>query len=482
MRFLAVFKVLGIMLMILSLSNLPPIAVGFYFGDGGIPEFIFGFVITLLFGYILWFFSRRSAPELKTRDGFLVVSLFWVVLSFFSALPLIVTLYPKLTFTDAMFEAVSGLTTTGSSVMSHLGGLPHAILYYRQQLNFLGGIGVIVLAVAVLPMLGVGGMQLYRAEVAGPMKSNKLTPRLTETAKAIWSIYVGIVILCIVAMRLAGMNWFEAVGSSFSVVSTGGLFLHDSGFAYYHSVAIDIIGIVFMLLGGTNFALHFQLIRGKNPLVYVRDPEFRFYIYIYAFSIILIGATLSAYSYYHVGGNFLNAAFTVVSLGTTTGLTTTNFNLWPTFIPYMLMFLAIIGGCAGSTSGGLKVVRCLVLRAQARREMSRLIHPKAVFAVKLGKNLLPESTLQAVWGFIAVFLAVFVILFLLIMATGLDVRTSFGALAASISNAGAGIGAVANGYDSLTDSVKWICVFAMIVGRLELFTILVLFMPSYWRN
>lgn len=482
MRFLAVFKILGILLMVLSLSQLPPVIVALVYGDGAIAAFVFSFVITVVFGYVLWFFSRHTRRDLRTRDGFLVVSLLWLVLSFFSAIPLIVTLYPKLTVTQAMFEAVSGLTTTGASAMPHLTSLPHAILYYRQQLHFLGGMGIIVLAVAVLPMLGVGGMQLYRAEVAGPMDSDKLTPRLTHTAKALWYLYFGLTVLCAVCYRLAGMDWFQAVSGSFTTVSTGGFSLHESSFAYYHSVPIDIVAIIFMLLGGANFSLHFQLIRKRNPVAYFRDAEFRLYITIYLLAVLLIGSVLSLHDYYNTSRSFLNAVFTVVSIGTTTGLTITNFNLWPTFIPFLLMFVALIGGCAGSTSGGIKMIRVQVLYEQAKRELYRLIHPRAVYGVKLGDQPLTDRTLQAVWGFITVYTALFTLLFLLLVALGLDMRTAFGALTACLSNTGVGIGDIADGFSSLSMSVKWVLIFSMIAGRLEIFTIIILLTPSYWRS
>lgn len=481
-RYLAVSKILGLMLMILSLTQLPPIIVGYVFHDGGIPAFAFGFMITFVVGFFMWFFVRKVSAQLKTRDGFLVVSLLWVVLSAFSAIPLLITLYPSMNVTDAMFEAVSGLTTTGASVMADLHNVPHAILYYRQQLQLLGGIGIIVLAIAVMPMLGVGGMRLYRAEVAGPMKSDKLTPRLAQTAKALWTIYFGITFVGIVAFWVAGIDWFDAVAASFSAVSTGGFFIHESGFEHYHSAAVDIIGIVLMLLGATNFALHFRFLHQRSPLVYFRDPEFRFFLSIYAVAIVIIFTVLSVYDYYHVGRNLLNAVFTVVSIGTTTGLLTTNFNVWPTFLPFLVMFIALVGGCAGSTSGGIKMVRALVLREQTRREFYRLIHPRGVFSVKLGNQIVSERTVQAIWGFVTVFIVLYIFLFLVLLAAGLDLKTAFGALTASLSNAGVGIGTVFDGYQNLSNFVKWVCIFSMIVGRLEIFTVMVLFVPAYWKH
>jgi len=430
----------------------------------------------------LWFFSRRLAPDLKPRDGFLVVSLLWVVLSIFSAIPFIVMLYPKIPVIDALFETVSGLTTTGATAFENLKSIPHAILYYRMQLHLLGGMGIIVLAVAVLPMLGIGGMQLYRAEVAGLSDSDKLTPRLTHTAKMLWGIYFGLAVLAVLAFHFAGLDWFQAVDASFTTVSTGGFSIHESGLAYYNSIAVDIIAIVFMVLGGTNFALHFHFLKQRKLSIYLRDPEFRFYIFIYLAVTVIIALTLSIHDYYHTGRNFLNALFTVVSIGTTTGLTTTNFTIWPNFIPYLLMFVALIGGCAGSTSGGLKMVRCLVLREQSKREMQRLIHPSGVLPVKLGKQVLPDRTLQAVWGFVAAFIALFILMFLVILALGVEVPTAFGALAACFSNTGAGLGRVAEGYAPMSAAVKGVLIFAMIAGRLEIFTIIILFLPSYWKN
>lgn len=482
MRFLAVFKVLGIMLMILSLSQLPPIFVDYLYGDGAIPSFVFAFLVNFVFGFILWCTSRRSAPELKTRDGFLVVALLWAVLSFFSAIPFMVTLYPKLAFTDAIFESVSGLTTTGASIMSNLSNLPHAILYYRQQLHFLGGMGIIVLAVAILPMLGIGGMQLYRAEVTGPMDENKLTPRLTHTAKALWYLYFGLTACCAFAYYIAGMDAFSAIGESFTTVSTGGFSLHDASFAYYNSMRINIIAVVFMLLGGTNFALHFQFVKRKNPLIYFRDPEFFAYIAIFLVATLIITAVLSVHDIVEAKSHFFDALFTVISIGTTTGLTITNFDLWPSCVSLLLMYIALLGGCAGSTSGGMKVIRLLALFKQGRRELYRLIHPKAVYALRLRTQPLNDRTLQSVWGFVTAYIGLFMILWLVLMALGLDFRTALGALTACLSNTGVGIGEVTDGFGSLSVSVKWILIFAMIAGRLELFTIILLMMPAYWRN
>lgn len=482
MRFVAILKTLGILLMIFSLSMLPPIIVGLLYHEGDIYSFVAAFVVTFIVGLILWAVFRKQHHELRTRDGFLVVVVFWLALSAAGAIPLAITLYPKMSFTNAMFESVSGLTTTGATVLTHLGSLPHAILYYRQQLHLLGGMGIIVLAVAVLPMLGVGGMQLYRAEVGGPMKTTKLTPRITQTAKALWIIYFGLALLCVLAYWLAGMSVFDAVGESFSTVATGGFSLHDSSFAYYHSTAIDVIAIIFMLLGATNFSLHFQFLKRRRLSTYFKDPEYRAYLTIILISAAIIIVTLGVTYHYEIGNLFLNSVFTVVSLASTTGLTTTNFSLWPLFLPFMLLFIAIIGGCGGSTSGGLKVIRALLLRQQGRCELNRLIHPKAVWVIKLGEQTLSENVLQAVSGFVAFFIILFIFLLLAQLATGLDFMTAFGATASCLSNTGVSIGSVAITYTHIPVVSKWICIFAMLAGRLEIYTIMIILMPSYWRS
>lgn len=482
MRFSASIKVLGILLMIFSLSMVPPIFVSWYYHDGAELSFLTAFLITLLSGVAIWLKMRNETHELKVRDGFLVVVLFWTVLSLFGAVPFLIALYPKLSFTDAFFETVSGLTTTGATVFSHLHRLPRAILYYRLQLHFLGGMGIIVLAVAILPMLGIGGMQLYKAETVGPVKTTKLRPRMAQSAKALWYIYVGLVIICAVSYWSAGMPLFDSIGESFSTISTGGFSMHDSSFAYYDSNTINVIGIIFMLLGATNFGLHFQAIRYRHFSAYLKDPEFKAYLKL------LLGlslVTLITLTIYHIGkghSKVVHAVFTVVSMATTTGLTTDNFNLWPTFLPYMIMMTALIGGCAASTSGGMKVIRVLLMKEQSKIELRRLVHPQGIFKIKLGEDRLSEQVVQAIWGFAAMYILIFVILLLFLLADNLDIRTAFGALAGCLSNTGAAIGKVSGNFEDIPNFSKWVLTFAMFAGRLEIFTLLVLFTPEYWRK
>jgi len=450
--------------------------------DGAELSFIAGFLITFFVGFLIWACCRNFRHELKVRDGFLVVTLFWVVLSIFATIPMMLVFYPKLSFTNAMFESVSGLTTTGATILSNLEQLPRSVLYYRQQLHLIGGMGLIVLAVAVLPMLGVGGMQLYRAETVGPMKATKLRPRMTETAKALWYIYASLVLLCALSYWLAGMKVLDAIGESFSTISTGGFTMHDPSFAYYQSDLINWIAVFFMIAGATNFALHFTFLRQRNLKGYFNDPEFKSYIILLFFVSVIVAVCLILTNEYEYGNAIMNSVFTIVSIGSTTGFTDGDFNLWPTFVPYLIMFIALIGGCGGSTSGGIKIMRILMLKEQGKRELKRLVHPQAVISVKYGKEVLPDPIIQSIWAFVAVFGALFVVLFLALLAIGLDVRTAFGALSACIANTGAGIGAISETFAGLPGDAKWLLIFAMIAGRLEVFTILVLFTPSYWKK
>lgn len=483
MRPKTIFRILGLIIIIFSLSMLPPIGVALWYQEDSWLFFLIPFLITFGTGFLLWFPLRKYAAELKVRDGFLVVVLFWSVLSLFAALPFILSLQPTISVTDAVFESVSGLTTTGASVFYQIDFLPRAILYYRQQLQFLGGMGIVVLAVAILPMLGIGGLQLYRVEMPGPTKDHKLTPRIAGTAKVLWAIYVGLTCCCALAYWASGMPLFNAIGESFGTVATGGFSMHSDSFAYYNSALIDSVGIVFMVLGGTNFSLHFLALQQRSLLGYWRDHEFRVYIRILLLAILVSMAVLLAYSVYNNPGTaFIKAAFNVVSLATTTGYVSTSFQSWPTFLPMLLMLLAIMGGCAASTTGGLKVLRVLLLYRQGIREIHRLIHPRAVFKVKLGNQSLSEEVVEAIWGYISIFIAVFIALLLLLMAVGMNLETAVGALVACLANAGAGIGAISGSFSGLSDVSKWILTFAMIAGRLEIFTILVLFSPAFWRK
>jgi trk system potassium uptake protein TrkH len=420
---------------------------------------------------------------LKLRDGFLVVVAFWIVLGLFGAIPLFLSEQPQLSVTDAVFESISGLTTTGATVILGLDALPRGILYYRQQLQWLGGMGIVVLAVAVLPMLGVGGMQLYRAETPGPMKDSKLTPRITETAKALWLIYFGLTVACGLSYWLAGMSLFDAIGHAFSTVAIGGFSTHDASIGYYNSIAVQCIAILFMLLSGVNFALHYSAWRSASPKTYFRDPEFRAFLsLVLAITLISTLYLFATRTYDDMGAALINALFQVVSIGTTTGFTTADYAHWPSFLPMMLLLGSFVGGCAGSTAGGIKVIRFLLLAKQGIREINRLIHPSAEIPVKIGDKVVSSHVVQAVWGFFAAYMSLYALMYLIMLATGLDEVTAFSAVAACLNNLGPGLGEVASNFAILNNPAKWVLVGAMLLGRLEIFTLLVVFSPMFWRK
>ncbi len=483
MKLNAVQKILGLLLMLFSLTMLPPALVSLFYEDGTATPFLKAFAALLGLGVLIWLPVCKRREELKLRDGFLVVVLFWSVLGLAGSLPFVLSTHPHLSLTDAVFESISGLTTTGATVIVGLDNLPPAILYYRQQLQWLGGMGIIVLAVAVLPMLGIGGMQLYRAETPGPMKDNKLTPRITETAKALWYIYLGLTIACALAYWLAGMTPFDAIGHAFSTVAIGGFSTHDASFGYFDSTLIEMIAVVFMLISGVNFALHFIAWNRKRLHGYWVDSEFRFYL-------ALMGATTAAVflglyltgTYAGWGESFTQGLFHTVSIATTTGFTTTAFYEWPPFLGILLLFSSFVGGCAGSTGGGIKVIRFLLLIKQGLREIDRLIHPSAQLPVRVGGRSVNHRVVDAVWGFFSLYVASFTLMYLALATTGLDLTTAFSAVAASINNLGPGLGEVGAHFADLNSPAKWILCFAMLLGRLEIFTLLVLLSPTFWRS
>lgn len=469
--------------MLLSLTFIPPIFVEFLYQDGSALTFHLSFAVTFGLGFLLWFPLRSRINALRTHDGFLIVLFFWLTASLIGALPLYWNIEPTLSFTDAFFESVSGITTTGSTIFHHLDHLPHAILYYRQQMQFIGGISIVVLAVAILPALGIGGMQLFRTEISGPVKDDKLTPRVTHTAKAIWLIYVFMTILCALSYYLAGMPCFDAIVHSFSTVSTGGFSTHDLSLGFYDSIAIESVAMVFMLLGAISFNLHFLMLKNQKLHVYFNDPEFVLFAKIIFSITVLIWVALVI-----LGDNnkspylLFDALFQVISLTTTTGFLSTNFSLWPLFISLLLLFCGVIGGCAGSTSGGVKTVRVLLLQKQGSREIKRLIHPHGQYVIKLGDKAITPRIIEAIWGFFAIYFVIFIILLLLLLIFEQDFLTAYSALLATISNSGPGLGHVVNDFSSFNPHAKWILSFAMLAGRLEIFTILVLLSPAFWRR
>lgn len=481
MQFAIIARVLGALLMMFSLTLLVPIGASLWFHDNNHMTFLVAFGITFGAGMAIWLPVRNYRADLRTRDGFLITALFWFVLGLFGALPLYFSMGLNLSVTDAIFESLSGLTTTGATVLSGLDQLPPSILYYRHQLQWLGGIGIIVIAVAILPMLGIGGMQLYRAEAPGPVKDNKLTPRITETAKALFLIYLVFTVVCMLAYKIAGMSWFEALGHSFSTVAIGGFSSHDASLTFYDSSAILLICSVFMILSGASFALHFVAWREKSLWLYLRDAEFRFYLGWILFGTVVTVGYLTYAQRYEFGESLVLGFYNLVSTLTTAGFAS-DFTAWPSFLPYMLFILAFLGGCASSTGGGMKMIRVLLLYKQGVREINRLIHPNAIIPIKVAKLTVPDKVIEAVWGFFAMYVVMYIVMFLVLLATGLDLPTSFSAVGAAITNLGPGMAGVASNYASISDPAKWVLTFAMLLGRLEVFTLLVLFSPMFWRR
>jgi trk system potassium uptake protein TrkH len=477
-----IFRILGTLLMLFSLTHLPPVMVSLYYKDGDAHAFIATFLVTLFSGFALWALTMNNHRELRTRDCFMVVTLFWAVLGLFGSIPFLFSETLHMSVTDSLFESISGLTTTGATVLTGLDELPKSILYYRQQLQWLGGMGIIAIAVAILPMLGIGGMQLYRAESPGPVKDNKLLPRVTETAKALLFIYLGLTLICAIAYFAAGMSIFDAVGHSFATISIGGFSTHDASMAYFNNEAVEFIAVIFMIISGVNFALHFFAWQHKSYKHYFRDTEFVFYINLLA-GISLISVIFLYFSDTYVFRDAVfKGIFEVVSITTTTGFSTADFSIWPTFLPYLLFYMAIIGSCAGSTGGGMKVIRIVLIIKQGFREIEKLIHPNAVIPIKVGDRRVPDRVIESVWGFFSVYVMAYMVMLLALLATDLDITTAFTAVGASINNLGPGLGEVTYSYGSLPNIAKWILCFGMLLGRLEVFTLLVLISPHFWRN
>ncbi|WP_190600718.1 TrkH family potassium uptake protein [Candidatus Vesicomyidisocius sp. SY067_SCS001] len=481
MQFSIVFKTVGLLLMLFSLTQLPPIIVDYIYAQNETSYFITAFSLTLLSGFVLWLPFKNSTKYFRIREGVLVVVSFWLVLSLFATTPFLLSTSLEMSFSDAFFESMSGLTTTGATVLSGLDGLPKALLYYRQQLQWLGGMGIIVLAVAILPMLGVGGMELYHAESSGISKE-RLTPKLTQTAKALWKIYISLTVACAFSYYFAGMDVFNAIGYSYSTIAIGGFSTHDVSIGYFNSYAIELVAIIFMLLAGINFSLHFLVWRKNNIFIYLKDSEFKTYLLILGISIMLISSYLFDAGYYKtIEESIRYGVFQSVSMVTTTGFVSTDFSLWPFVLPVFLIFVSFIGACAGSTGGGIKVVRILLMFKLAMQEIKKFIHPNAQINIKLNQKSVSENTLVSVWGFLSLYVIAFVMIMLMLMFSGLEQVSAFSAAAASINNLGPGLGDVSANYGGISNAAKWILSFSMLLGRLEVLTLIALLHKSFWR-
>lgn len=483
LRYFPVFRVWSLFLLIFGSTMFVPMALSYVLDDGALPSFASAIALTTGGGVVLWLATRDHRRELSTRDGFLMISLVWAGLPAFAALPLLFQL--PIDFADAYFEAVSGLTASGATVLSGLDALPPSINFWRTQMVWLGGMGLIVLAVAILPMLGIGGRQMFKSEVPGPMKDAKLTPRMGETAKGLWGIYVLITVACALAYAIAGMAPLDAVMHAFSTVALGGFSNHDASFAYWDSPLIEAIAIFFMLVSSINYAAHFLALSGRSLRPYRRDPEARYVLLVLAVSVVGIAILLRQED---VFGSFAEAlrysAFNVVSVATTTGFANIDYGQWPFFAPLWMLFLCSFVTSAGSTGGGIKMMRALILYKQVYRELVRALHPSAVHPVKIAGMATPDPVLFAVLGYGFMYMVSITSMTLLLSFTGLDIVTAFSAVAASINNTGPGLGQVgpAGNFGVLSAFQTSVCTFAMLLGRLEIFALLVVLTPAFWRK
>ena len=425
--------------------------------------------------------ASEKNGDLRTKDGFIITIFFWTVLGFFGSIPFYLAELEGVSYIDSLFESISGLTTTGATVLVGLDDMPKSLLFYRQLLQWLGGMGIIVLAVAVLPLLGVGGMQLYKAETPGPLKDSKLTPRITETAKALWFVYLSMTISCSILYKYFGMSWFDAVCHAFSTVSIGGFSTHDDSFAFFSNSGLRWTAIIFMVISGINFALHYLAWTKKRLFHYFYDSEVKLYLSLLTSTALITYLTLY-FSENIYDEMFVDSVFQAVSIGTTTGFLTSNYSNWPLFVPIMLLIAAFIGACAGSTGGGIKVIRALILIRQGSSEITKLIHPNAVVTIKFGRKSLDPRVSESVWGFFAVYVATFLIILMFLLSQSNDFLTAFSAVGATLNNLGPGLGTVSENYKEITDGSKLALCIAMLLGRLEIFTLLLLFTPAFWRN
>ncbi|HEY9097881.1 MAG TPA: TrkH family potassium uptake protein [Thiobacillus sp.] len=482
-RLAPVLHVLGLVVLIFSFSMLAPLLMGFFAHDAAQFAFDESFALTFLAGTSLWLGARRWRRELKVRDGFLLVILVWACLPAFATVPFLIYA-PGMSFTHAYFETMSALTTTGATVMSGLDTLPSSLNLWRHLLNWLGGMGIIVLAVAILPLLGIGGRQLLRAELPGPIKDNKLTPRIADTAKLLWVVYASLTGLCVLALKLAGMSWFDAICHAFAAMSLGGFSTHDANVGYFNSPLIEAVLIVFMLLAALNFVTHLMAFRQRSLTAYLHDPEVMGVLGLVGLS--SLGISLYVWQS-GVYPEFLTAlrhvSFNLVSLATDCGFSSVDFNTWPVFAPMWMLFLSCVTASSGSTGGGIKMIRAMLMIRQGVRELEQQLHPAARLPVKLAGHAIPNQVVFAVQAFAMMYVGTIVVMTLILLASGLDFISAFSAVIACINNAGPGLNEVgpATNYASLSDFQTWALTFTMLLGRLELFTVFVLFTRSFWR-
>jgi len=452
--------------------------------DGATDAFLLGTLVTLAFGVLMFFPTLRTPKKVTRQTGFLLVAITWSLIPVFCTLPLMIYM-PELSFIDAYFETVSGLTTTGATIFSGLDQLPMSINLWRHELNWIAGMGIIIFAVAILPILGIGGMQLYIAESPGTVKESDLPPRIAQTAKALWFVYAGITLACIIALRFAGMDWFDAICHAFAAMSLGGFSTHDSNVGFFNSLSIEVVLTIFQLLAAINFATHFVALRKKSFNPYIDDREAR------AFLILMVGSCLVTASVLWQAGTYpdfftalRHASFNLVTIATDCGFATQDFNQWPIFVPMWMLFLSCISASSGSTGGGIRMIRTIILVKQARLELFKFIHPYAVKSMKIGDTVVNNNIVTSVTGFIFLYFISIVILVFMLLLSGMDFISAFSAIIACFNNAGPGLNQVgpATNYGSLSDVQTGVCTFAMLLGRVQIFSIVILFVPEFWRK
>jgi len=489
MRFKPLFNILGALLLILGLTMIIPMLISLAYGESDFNGFLYSILVCLIIGLPLWYFTRYKR-SLTNHDGFAIVTFSWITTAIVGSLPFYLSgAIPNIT--DAFFESMSGVTTTGASILGNIStmphlkngieSLPHGVLFWRSFIQWIGGMGIIVFYIAILPLLGVGGVQLFKAEAPGPV-SDKITPRVRDTAKFLWIIYVGITFIEIIVLRIAGMETFDSICHAFTTMPTGGFSTKNASIAYYDSALIHYIIIFFMFLGGINFSLHFRAINGDIK-AYIKDVEFRVYIIIIIFLTLVTFVALSSQSNVFSSLKFRESLFTIVSILTSTGYTLGNYELWPIFVQMILLTLMFIGGMGGSTTGGMKVIRVLLLVKYAALETRRMLHSRALLPVKIGKQLIKEDVVRNTLGFFLFFMSAFIISTILLSTMGLDIESSMGAAASSMGNIGPALGEFGptDNYALLPNPGKWILTFCMLLGRLEIFTVIVLFSRTYWK-
>ncbi|QLI82006.1 TrkH family potassium uptake protein [Chitinibacter fontanus] len=484
-RLLPTVNVLARVSALFSLSIIVPIGVAWFNNDAGLWPFVDALTGLLIVSLSTIALTHKYKREMRSRDGFVLVVGVWSLLPAVAAVPLLL-FNPQTSFTDAYFETMSALTTTGATVFTGLDHLPPSINLWRHLLNWLGGMGIIVLAVAILPLLGVGGMQLFKAETPGPIKDSKLTPRIHETARNLWLIYAGLTLVCTLLLKyLGGVSWLDAVCHAFAAMCLGGFSTHDASVGYFNSPVVEGILIVFMVLAATNFATHYFALSGRKLSVYLKDSEFK------AMLLLLITSILACAGYLYWQNTYpayltavRHVAFNLVSLATDSGFASVDFAQWPIFVPLVMLFLSCITACAGSTGGGIKMIRTIIQVREVTRQMSSLLHPQGVHPLRVNGQIVPNSVLFSVMGFVFIYFASIVGLTFVLLLSGLDFLSSFSAIIACINNAGPGLGVVgpASNYGVLTDFQTWVCSFTMLLGRLEIFSVLILFTSAFWRN